>query len=89
MTLTPKHLVYNALTGEYTYYDNKEDVAPNILKNIINLYYTQSHNAHYKVVYVDENGYEYDNAEGHNGTELPEDLMLMAIKEINENLQNK
>ena len=37
MTLTPKHLVYNALTGEYTYYDNKEDVAPNILKNIINI----------------------------------------------------
>jgi hypothetical protein len=89
MSLTKKYLVFNPLVGQYTYFDNKNDVAPAIIKNALELYYAQSLNAYYKVVYVNEDGVEYDNPEGRNGTEIPEDLLLAAIQEINENVQAK
>jgi hypothetical protein len=78
-----KHLVFNPLTGQYTYFDNKDDVAPAILKNALELYYTQSLNAHYKIVYVNEDGVEYNNPEGDNGTEIPEELLKAEIEKIN------
>lgn len=84
-----KYLVFNPLTGQYKYLDNKNEVAPEILKNALELYYVQSLNAHYKIVYVNEDGVEYDNPEGKNGTEIPEDLLLAAIKEIDESIQVK
>jgi hypothetical protein len=81
-----KHIVFNCLTGQYIYFDAKEEVAPAIIKNALDLYYAQTSGVHYKVVYVDENGREYQNVNGDNGTELPKELLAEHISKINENI---
>lgn len=81
-----KHIVFNCLTGQYIYFDAKEEVAPAIIKNALDLYYAQTSGVHYKVVYVDENGREYKNVNGDNGTELPKELLAEYISKINENI---
>lgn len=84
--ITEKHIVFNCLTGQYIYFDSKEEVAPAILKNALDLYYAQSSGVHYKVVYVDEYGHEYEDANGNNGTEIPAELLTQEIAKINENI---
>lgn len=81
-----KYLVFNPLTAQYSYSVNKEEVSELLLKFALEFYYFHSHGAHCKTVYVDENGAEYDNPQGHNGTEIPDDLLKEALKSINERI---
>lgn len=69
MTLKKKHMVFNPMTGGYTYFDNESDVEPQILKNALEMYYANSYGAHHKIVYVDENGVEFENPEGRIGAD--------------------
>jgi hypothetical protein len=84
--ITEKHIVFNCLTGQYIYLDYKEEVAPAIVKNALDLYYAQTLGVHYKVVFVDEHGHEYENSNGDNGTEIPVELLAQEIVKINENI---
>lgn len=81
-----KHIVFNCLTGQYEYLTSKDEVAPAIIKNALDLYYAQSSGVHYKVVCVDEHGHEYEDTNGKNGTEIPAELLAQEISKINENL---
>jgi hypothetical protein len=85
--ITEKHIVFNCLTGQYVYFDSKEEVASAIIKNALDLYYTQTSGFHYKVVYVDETGREYENTNSDQGAELPEELLAEYVGKINENIQ--
>jgi len=84
--ITEKHLVFNALTGQYTYLENKEDVAPLVVQYALELYYAQTSNLYYRAAFVDEHNYEYLNENGDNGTEIPLELLTNEINKINENL---
>jgi hypothetical protein len=82
--ITEKHLVLNALTGQYAYLENKEDVAPLVVQYALELYYAQTSNLYYRVAFVDEHNHEFMDESGQNGTEIPADLLNKAIGEINE-----
>jgi hypothetical protein len=81
-----KYLVYNPLTAQYSYSVNKEEVAELLLKFALEFYYFHSLGAHCIPVYVNEDGVEYSNPEGDNGTELPDDLLKEALKSIDERI---
>lgn len=81
-----KHLVFNCLTGQYKYLTSKDEVADHILKNALELYFSQTHGVHYRCVCVDEHGHEYENKLGDNGTEIPAELLAEALAKLNENL---
>jgi|Laugresu1bdmlbsd_1035121.scaffolds.fasta_scaffold00155_24 hypothetical protein len=82
-----KHIVFNCLIGQYEYLASKDDVASRILKNALELYYSQTRGVHYRCVYIDEHGYEYESKDGgDNGTEIPPELLAEALNKINENL---
>lgn len=82
--ITEKHLVLNALTGQYTYLENKEDVAPLVVQYALDLYYAQTSNLYYRAAFVDEHNHEFMDESGENGTELPPELLANAINKINE-----
>lgn len=84
--ITEKHLVFNVLTGQYTYLENKEDVAPLVVQYALELYYAQSRNLYYRSAFVDENNYEFLNENGDNGTEIPAELLAQAVDKVNENI---
>jgi hypothetical protein len=82
--ITKKHLVLNALTGQHTYLENKEDVAPLVVQYALDLYYAQTSNLYYRTAFVDEHNYEYMDESGKNGAEIPPELLADAIRKINE-----
>ena len=84
--ITKKHLVINPLTGQYTYLENKEDVAPLVIQYALELYYSQTSNLYYRTAFVDEHNHEFMDDSGENGTEIPLELLNQAIGKINENL---
>jgi hypothetical protein len=84
--ITEKHLVLNALTGQYTYLESKEDVAPLILQYALEMYYAQTSNLYYRAAFVDEHNHEFMDESGVNGAEIPPELLAAAIGKINENL---
>jgi hypothetical protein len=84
--ITKKHLVLNALTGQYTYLENKEDVAPLVVQYALELYYVQTSNLYYRAAFVDEHNHEFMDESGENGTEIPPELLAKAIGKINENI---
>lgn len=84
--ITKKHLVFNALTGQYTYLENKEDVAPLVIQYALELYYSQTSNLYYRAAFVDEHNHEFMDESGENGTEIPIELLNIAIGKINEDL---
>jgi hypothetical protein len=81
--ITEKHLVLNALTGQYTYLENKEDVAPLVVQYALELYYTQTRNVYYRAAFVDEHNHEFMDESGENGTEIPPELLAEAIGKVN------
>jgi len=82
--ITEKHLVLNALSGQYTYLESKADVAPLVVQYALELYRAQTNNLYYRAAFVDEHNHEFLNENGDNGTEIPADLLNKAIKEIDE-----
>jgi len=81
--ITKKHLVFNALTGQYTYLENKEDVAPLVVQYALELYYAQTRNLYYRAAFVDEHNHEFMDESGENGTEIPPELLAEAIGKVN------
>jgi hypothetical protein len=81
--ITKKHLVLNVLTGQYTYLENKEDVAPLVVQYALELYYTQTSNLYYRAAFVDEHNHEFMDESGENGTEIPPELLAQAIGKVN------
>ena len=53
-----KYGVFNPLDGMYTFLSNKEDVAEEIVKTALNLYYFQCNGGHFYEANVDENGHK-------------------------------
>lgn len=84
--ITQKHLVLNGLTGQYTYLENKEDVAPLIIQYALEMYYAHTKNLYYRTAFVDEHNHEFMDESGTNGTEIPPELLTAAVQKINENL---
>lgn len=84
--MTEKHGVYDALTGQYSFLERKEDVPAKIIECALRLYYAQTNNAYYYVAKVDEFGHELSGDSTTGLTEIPQDVLDAALKTINEKI---
>ena len=84
--ITKKYGVYNPLIGQYVFLDKKEDIPAKIIETALALYYFQTNNAHLYIAKVDEFGHETSGESTTGLTEIPQETLNEAMKNINETL---
>lgn len=84
--ITKKYGVFNPLEGVYTFLSSKEDATAEMVKIALNFYYVQCNGCHFYIANFDENGHETSGENVKNMTEIPQEILDAAIKNINETL---